>query len=375
MQLDPAGSMLSRATILVVDDAPVDLTIMQSLLARDGHRVLAAGSGAQALRQIDAGPLPDLVLLDVRMPSMDGYQVLARLKAMPATAAVPVLFHTALDEAHDEAHGFALGAVDYIAKPSCPEVKLARVRAQLAQARRRACLAARALDLEAEVTCRRRESDALQSDGLGAIAHLAALRDDDTGAHCLRTRGYVAVLAAWLRLRPKHRALLTDDYVGLLVRSAPLHDIGKVGIPDHILLKPGKLDADEWAVMKTHTVIGARAIELAEREAAHAIPFLRIGKEIARSHHERWDGSGYPDRLAGEAIPLSARLMAVADVFDALISLRSYKSPMSHDQARRVILDGRGSHFDPDLVDAFEGCFDELVAVSRRYVDHPPVPA
>ncbi len=363
-----------RGTILIVDDAPVDRTVLEALLAQDGHRVLAAESGPQALGRLANGPLPDLVLLDVRMPSMNGFQVLERLREHPTTAALPVIFHTALDGADDEAGGFARGAVDYIAKPAAPEVKLSRVRARLAQGWRQQALAARARDLEVDVARRRREIDGLACDSLGALAHLAALRDDDTGQHCLRTSAYVAALAGALRETAHLRPLLTDEYVHLLVRSTPLHDIGKVGIPDRILHKPGKLDAQEWEIMRSHTVIGADAIGQAEADARHPIPFLTIAKEVVRSHHERWDGSGYPDGLAGTAIPLSARIMAVADVFDALISARPYKPPLPHAEARRIVAEGRGRHFDPDMVDGFLVCFDAFVDAARRFADAPPVP-
>jgi putative two-component system response regulator len=373
--MPPAPSDLAhrRSTILIVDDAAVDLTLLEALLQQDGHRVLAATSGSQALGRLADGPLPDLVVLDVHMPSMDGYEVLDRLRRRPTTAELPVIFHTGLGTPSDEAYGFARGAVDYIAKPAAPEVKLSRVRAQLAQGWRRRRLAVQALDLAAEVARNRHERDRLAADGLCAIAQLAALRDDDTGRHSLRTSRFVAALAARLRLRPHLHKLLTDEYIALLVRSTPLHDIGKVGIPDRILHKPGKLDAEEWTVMRSHTVIGADTIARAEAEADHAIPFLRIAKEMARSHHERWDGTGYPDRLAGPAIPLSARIMAVADVFDALTTTRPYKQPLPHDEARRIIVDGRGSHFDPDVVDGFVGCFDEFVAASHRFTEASPV--
>lgn len=367
----PPDGSARHGTILIVDDAAVDLTLLEALLRQDGHQVQSAASGPQALGQLADGPLPDLVVLDVHMPSMDGYQVLDRLRERPSTAELPVIIHTALDDAHDEAYGFARGAVDYIAKPAAPEVKLSRVRAQLAQGWRRRHLAAQSLALEADLAHRRLESAQLASDSLCAITQLAALRDDETGRHSLRTKAYVAALVGRLRSVPTLRERLTDEYVELLVRSTPLHDIGKVGIPDRILHKPGKLDAEEWAAMRAHTVVGASVIERAEADTRHSIPFLRIAKEMARSHHERWDGSGYPDGLAGTAIPLSARIMAVADVFDALISARPYKQPMSHDDAHRTITEGRGSHFDPDVVDAFSACFGEFVEASRRFAEAP----
>lgn len=190
-----------------------------------------------------------------------------------------------------------------------------------------------------------------------------------TGAHIRRTQGYVEALARQLQPHPRFAAVLSEPFIRLLGKSAPLHDIGKVGIPDHILQKPGKLTAEEWAIMQTHARLGAEAIAHAERDAAKPAAFLALAREIAHWHHEKWDGSGYPDGLAGDAIPVSARLMALADVFDALISARVYKAPMSFDQARAIIVEGRGVHFDPDVVAAFLAIFDEFKAIAGHYRD------
>jgi len=357
-----------NAIVLIVDDDPANLTVLGGLLA-PRYTVLVAPSGERALDIVGHRPGPDLILLDVMMPGMDGYGVLAQLKANPATREIPVMFLTALGEARDEEHGLELGAADYVAKPIQPAVLLARVRTQLLAKRAQDFLRDQNAYLEAEVSRRMRENDLTQLVSIRALAHLAETRDTETGNHILRTQCYVHQLALGLKDHPRFAATLDTRYIELLTRSAPLHDIGKVGIPDHILQKPGKLTAEEWTIMRTHARQGAEAIELVERDLQQPIEFLLLAKEIARWHHEKWDGSGYPDALAGDAIPVSARIMAIADVFDALISPRVYKQPMSFDEARAIIAAGRGSHFDPDVADAFLAGFDEFAAIARRYRD------
>lgn len=367
---DPSPDFLPEAggTILVVDDVPDNLAVLGALL-QPHYDVLAAPSGTRALEICSRGPVPDLILLDVMMPGMDGYEVLEHLRWQPATRDIPVIFLTALDDPRDEEQGLALGAADYITKPIHPAVVLARVRNQLEIKRAREMLHNRNLDLESEVARRMAENDMTQLVTIRALAHLAETRDPETGNHILRTQGYVRLLATRLQVHPRFQARLDPGYIELLTRSAPLHDIGKVGIPDHILLKPGPLGADEWIIMKTHSRLGAEAIELAEGDIEQPVPFLALAKEIARWHHERWDGSGYPDGLRGDEIPVSARLMAVADVFDALISDRIYKAGMSYADARKLIEAGRGQHFDPDVVDAFLSGFDAFVDIAEHHRD------
>ena len=358
-----------RPTILIVDDAAENLLVLNELLCHE-YRVLAATSGPDGLSVASSRPGPDLILLDVMMPGMDGYEVLDRLCRNPATRDIPVVFLTALTDADDEERGLRLGAVDYIGKPLKPAVVLARVRTQLQAKQARDWLKNQNAVLEAEVARRMIENDLTQRVSIRALAHLAETRDPETGNHILRTQGYVERLATGLQDHPRFQATLTARYIDLLSRSAPLHDIGKVGIPDHVLLKPGKLDALEWAIMQTHAKIGSDAIEQAERDIEMPLEFLSVAKEIAHWHHEKWDGSGYPDGLAGDAIPVSARLMALADVFDALISKRVYKPAMSVTEARAIIVQGRGGHFDPDVVEAFEAGFGDFVAIAARYRDH-----
>jgi len=355
-----------QETILVVDDTPENLTVLGELLM-PLYRVRAAVSGAAALRIAATEPRPDLILLDVMMPEMDGYEVLARLREDPATRDTPVIFVTAMDAMEDERHGLDRGAVDYITKPLRTPIVLSRVHTQLELKKARDLLKHQNVFLEAEVARRMGENQLIQDVSIRALANLAETRDPETGNHILRTQGYIEALARRLQAHPRFAAFLTERTIATLVKSAPLHDIGKVGIPDHILLKPGSLSADEWAVMKSHAKLGSDAIEGAERDSHQSVEFLILAKEIAHWHHERWDGTGYPDGLKGDAIPISARLMALADVFDALVNRRVYKEPMSFDQARAVIAGGRGSHFDPDVVDAFLAIFDEFKAIALRY--------
>jgi len=358
----------TKSVLLVVDDEPENLVILGELL-QPFYDVLAAPSGELALWIAVREPKPDLILLDVMMPGMNGYAVLEHLRKDPVTRDIPVIFLTALNAARDEEHGLELGAADYITKPIRPAVVLARVRTQLEVKQARDVLKDQNVFLEAEVARRMAENDLTQVVSIRALAHLAEIRDPETGNHILRTQGYVHALAERLKDHRRFAAFLTEHNIQLLTRSAPLHDIGKVGIPDAILRKPGKLTPEEWEIMKTHSWLGAEAIELAERDIDQPVEFLMLAKEIAHWHHEKWDGSGYPDGLAGEAIPVSARLMAVADVFDALISPRVYKPSMSLDEARDIIAAERGRQFDPDVTDVFLAEFDIFVVIALKYQD------
>ena len=360
--------MLPPPTVLVVDDVPENLTVLGELLVRD-YTVRAANSGAAALKLAALAPRPDLILLDLMMPGMDGFEVMSRLRADPLTRDIPVICVTALNATEEEERGLSMGAVDYITKPLRPPVVLARVRTQIELKLSRDRLANQNAFLEAEVARRMRENQLAQEASIHALARLAETRDPETGNHILRTQEYVRRLGQLLCTHPRFAPALSEHAIELLAKSAPLHDIGKVGIPDHILLKPGRLTADEWLVMRTHAAIGAEAIERAEADAQQAIEFLAVAKQIARHHHERWDGHGYPDGLAGDAIPLAARLMAVADVFDALISKRVYKPALPYARAREIIAASRGSHLDPDVVDAFVRDFDTFRGIAERHAD------
>jgi putative two-component system response regulator len=358
----------SPSTILIVDDAPENLAILNELL-QPIYLVRVATSGEKALQIANSSAMPDLIMLDVIMPGMDGYEVFTRLRANPRTSNIPVIFVTAMDSAEAELRGLEAGAVDYITKPVNPILVLARVRTQLELKHARDCLHSQNIFLEAEVARRMGENLLIQEVSIHALAHLAETRDPETGNHLRRTQGYVHALATFLQDLPRFADFLTPANIEVLTKSAPLHDIGKVGIPDHILLKPGKLTAEEWEIMKTHAEIGSKAIEKAERDITRPVEFLTLAKEIAHWHHERWDGSGYPDGLAGEAIPISARLMALADVFDALINRRVYKDAMPLSAAHDIIVGESGRQFDPDVVRAYCSQVSEFQAIAARFSD------
>ena len=378
-----------KATILVVDDTPENLTLMASLL-KDNYQVRVANHGDRALKIALSDQPPDLILLDIMMPDIDGYEVCRRLKADVATRDIPIIFLTARSDIEDEQKGLTLGAVDYITKPINPPIVLARVAAQLSLKARTDFLREKNDFLrekndylkekndflhnkndflEHEVARRTEEVTAIQDVTILVMASLAETRDAETGNHIRRTQNYVKALAEKLKPHPRFTAFLTDHNIRMLFKSAPLHDIGKVGIPDRILLKPGRFTPEEFEIMKTHTTLGRDAIAHAEASLGTRVEFLTMAKDIALFHQEKWDGSGYPAGLQGDAIPISARLMAVADVYDALISRRVYKDGMPHERAVEIIEQGRGKHFDPDLVDCFLAIQGEFQAIALRYAD------
>ena len=365
----PKKSAPMLPTLLIVDDEPANLAMMTEIL-RPHYHVRAAISGRRALDAVHSEPRPQLILLDVMMPGMDGYAVLGALRADPETQAIPVIFVTALNDTLNEERGLKLGAVDYITKPITPATALARVATHLELKQARDQLIIQNSWLEDEVGRRMAENILTQDASILALGYLAETRDLETGNHIRRTQLFVRTLATRLASLPRFAGQLDEKRIQLLTKSAPLHDIGKVGIPDSILLKPGKLSPQEWSVMQTHTVLGAEAIEKTEADLHQPVPFLAMAKEIARWHHERWDGKGYPDGLAGEAIPLSARLMALADVYDALSSNRVYRSALTAGEVRRMIEQERGHQFDPDVVDAFLDTYDEFLAISQA-INHP----
>jgi putative two-component system response regulator len=363
------GVYMEKPTVLVVDDTPDNLTLMSGLL-KDKYKVKIANNGERALKVAMTGTPPDIILLDIMMPVMDGYETCRHLKENSETRDIPVIFLTAKAEVEDEMKGFELGAVDYITKPISPPIVMARVHTQLQLKRVRDYLKDQNAFLEAEVQQRTREVVAVQEVTILAMASLAETRDNDTGNHIRRTQFYVKALADKLRTHDRFRHLLDDDKtIDLLFKSAPLHDIGKVGIPDQILLKPGRFTPEEFEIMKTHTALGRDAIIAAERRLGLELPFLAYAKEIAYSHQEKWDGTGYPEGLSGDDIPISGRLMAVADVYDALICRRVYKEGMPHEKAVGIICEGSGTHFDPDIVAAFTEIAGDFIEIAKRYED------
>ena len=323
-----------RPRLLLVDDEPTNLQVLRHVLQAD-YRLLFATDGARAL-QVAREQRPDLVLLDIMMPNMDGYAVCCALKADAATASIPVIFITALNDSQDETAGFDVGAVDYITKPVSPPVVRARVRTHLSLVR----------------------MDELRETRLQIVQRLgraAEYKDNETGMHVIRMSHFSQLLALAAGCSPAW----AED----LLNAAPMHDVGKIGIPDAVLRKPGPLDADEWATMRRHPEIGAEII------GEHPSGVLQLAREIALAHHEKWDGSGYPRGLAGEAIPLSARIVAIADVFDALTTRRPYKEPWPVQEAMNHIAAQAGKHFDPALVALFAPLLPQLLEIRARWAE------
>ena len=339
------------ADILIVDDVPTNLKILSSMLKKQGHNVRPVPNGKLALQAAERQP-PDLILLDINMPEMDGYEVCENLKANDALRDIPVIFISALSETLDKIKAFSVGGVDYVTKPFQFEEVEARVETHLKLHRLQVELEKHNLLLAELVELKVKEIADSRMATIFALAKLAESRDDSTGKHLERVRSFCRLLALKLQEYPKYKKIVDKDFVDSLYLASPLHDIGKVGISDSILLKPAKLTTVEFEVMKEHTSIGAATLEAVQSHYP-SNKFITIGIDIARSHHERWDGCGYPQSLSGENIPLCARIMAIADVYDALRSWRHYKMPLSHEDSRNMILAGKETHFDPELIDVF----------------------
>lgn len=337
----------AAATILVVDDLPQNIEVMSGIL-RPSYRVRAATSGARALQLAAGETSPDLILLDVMMPDMDGLDVCRRLKADLRTRDIPVIFVTAMSEIEDEAQGFAAGCVDYVTKPVSPTIVLARVRTHLA-------LAHQNRELERQVRTRTEELWQTRLAVIRCLGKAAEFKDDHTGLHVVRMSHYSRILGK--------ACGMSDADADLLMNASPLHDVGKIGVPDGILKKSGRLTPDEWAVMQRHVEFGAEIIGEQDSE------LLRMARRIALTHHEKWDGTGYPMGLKGEQIPLEGRITALADVFDALTSERPYKKAWSVEQTLGYIRDRRGMQFDPMLVDALDGVLGDFEDIRTRYAD------
>jgi len=328
------SAVAGSARILAVDDEPTNLQLLRQIL-QDQYGMLYAKDGTRAL-ELAEQEHPDLILLDVMMPGMTGYEVCRKLKSQPATSGIPVIFVTALADTIDELTGFDAGAVDYIMKPVSPPIVKARVRTHLSLVR----------------------LDELRETRLQIVQRLglaAEYKDNETGLHVIRMSHYARLLGL--------AAGLSEFEADELLHAAPLHDVGKIGIPDRILQKQGKLDAEEWAIMKKHVAIGANIIGEHERGV------LAMAHRIALSHHEKWDGSGYPSGLAGNAIPLEGRIVAVADVFDALTSDRPYKKAWPVERAFAYLREHRGEHFDPALVDLFLTLVPSVLEVMQRWAE------
>lgn len=350
-----------KEKILIVDDIPDNIMVLMNIL-KDDYTVIAATSGEKALELAHQDPKPDIILLDIIMPNIDGYEICRRLHRDVQTRDIPIIFITAKTEADDEAKGLMLGAVDYIGKPIVPAIVLARVRNHLELKQHRN-------HLEELVAQRTHQLKKAKESVIEAMGMVAEHRDPETGAHISRTKRYVNLITWELSKLPKYQKILTPHIIELVTHAAPMHDLGKIAIPDAILLKEGPLSLEEWKIMQTHSLIGEETIYLAEHKF-NDNDTLFIAKEIAGAHHEWWNGLGYPRGLKGENIPLWGRIMAVADVYDAIISRRAYKEAMSHKEAISYILKERGEQFDPEVVDAFMSVSEGFLETALKYADN-----
>ena len=340
--------MNNKSTILIVDDTPENIDILTATL-HGVYKTKAALNGKKALEIAQKKPHPDMILLDVMMPDMDGYEVCQKLKENPLTAKIPIIFITAMSDEASEEKGLDLGAVDYILKPISPSITMSRIKTHLA-------LSDQNRALESQVYARTKELDDSRLELVRRLGRAAEYKDNETGLHVLRMSHYARLIAESLVGE-------SNAWTQLLFQAMPMHDIGKIGIPDHILLKEGPLDDDEWALMQQHSQFGSDII------GEHDSPLLQMAYEVALSHHEKWDGSGYPHGIEGEAIPLSARVAAIADVFDALTSERPYKEAWSTEKALGFIKEQSGKQFDPHLVKHFELMESKIIEIKNRFAE------
>jgi putative two-component system response regulator len=332
--------------VLLVDDDDFALSVLENTITRMGYQAISVTDGEQAMDTLRNSNIR-LVITDWDMPNMNGLDLCRAVRRDDLSGYVYVIMLTGREGPKQRMEGLCAGADDFLNKPLDPEELLVCLKT-----------AERILGLETRDLA------------LFALAKLAESRDSDTGAHIERVQSYSRIIARNLTAEVKTCNGIDDEYIRLLYQTSPLHDLGKVAIPDSILLKPGKLTPTEFAIMETHTVVGAKTLDAALARFPNA-RFLQMAREIAVTHHERFDGSGYPHGLVGDQIPLCGRIVAVADVYDALTSRRVYKDAMSHEQAKSIILQGRGNHFDPEVVDAFARAEQQLLAVWERLRDHP----
>lgn len=353
--------MQKSPLILIVDDLPQNIELLEAYLAPQGYEILTASNGAEALEKLASHPV-DLILLDVMMPGIDGFEVARRVRQNDTMRLLPIILVTALHETEDRIKGIEAGCDDFISKPVDKSELVARVRSLLKVKAYNDLLSGYQKELESEVAKKTEEiKDTLKQlkeaslETIHRLSLAAEYKDEDTGAHIVRMSHYCAAIASQMGL--------DEHTVETILYAAPMHDIGKIGIEDKVLLKPGKLDATEWEIMKQHALIGAKILKGSDAE------FIKMGEIIARSHHEKFDGSGYPEGLKGTQIPIAGRIAAVADVFDALVSKRPYKEAFSVEKSFSIIKEGRGGHFDPQVVDAFFAIQDEILAIKKQYSD------
>ena len=341
------NTQIPKQTVLVVDDTPENIQILNGVL-RPHYKVKAAPTGKKGIKIAQSAMPPDIILLDIMMPEMDGYEVCSKLKSNPITEKIPIIFVTAMSEVEDEKKGLDMGAVDYITKPINPAIVLARVRTQLA-------LYDQTRELEKKVQERTAELNSTRMEIIRRLGRAAEYKDNETGLHVIRMSHYSRLIATQINAN--------EEWVELLFNAAPMHDIGKIGVPDANLLKPGKLNDEEWALMRKHPEFGGEILGDNDSE------LLQMAKEIAVNHHEKWDGSGYPKGLQKEEIPLTARIIAIADVFDALTTERPYKKAWPVENAVSFIDENAGSHFDPELVAVFIKALPEILKIKDQYAE------
>jgi putative two-component system response regulator len=357
---------LRKARILIVDDLPVNLKVLSDILRLEGYDPHPVSNGQTAIEVAGNNP-PDLVLLDIRMPDMDGYEVCRLFKADPRLASIPIIFLSAGHQTEEKVKAFSIGGIDYITKPFVVEELRSRIATHLRMHTLQNELEDNNLRLEERVAAQVKELLEAQLSTIYALARLAERRDDDTGKHVERVQALSRSLALILQKDSPYRDEIDERFVRTIYQAAALHDVGKVAIPDAVLLKPGKLSSEEFVIMKTHAQIGAETLEVVSRQHSNNF-FLEMGIEVARSHHEKWDGWGYPQGLAGTAIPLSARIVAVADFFDAVSSDRVYRPAFTRDEVRVLVQKGAGQHFDGSIVGAFLLHEEELHAAQASMV-------
>ncbi len=353
--------MQNKPRILVVDDENRNLRLMEAMLIPLGYEVVLARDGLEALDKVREIP-PDVILLDIMMPKMDGFEVARQLKEDEGTKIIPVVMVTALKEVEDRVKALEVGADDFLTKPVDDSELRARVSSLLKVKAYNDHMLNHQKELEAEVTKRTKQlSQAFEKIKLASLetiyrlSRAAERKDEGTGAHIQRMSQFSAAIARQIGL--------DDSAVEAILYAAPMHDVGKIGIPDQILLKPGRLDPDEWEIMRQHSILGVQILEGSDADS------IKLAETIALTHHEKWDGSGYPKGLKSLEIPLAGRITAIADVFDALTSKRPYKEPFPLEKAFSIIREGRGSHFDPRVVDAFFAVEDEILSIKGRYKD------
>jgi len=359
------NSDIQNNSIMIVDDLPANLKLLEIMLQETGNHVSTFTRGKSALEAANKNP-PDIILLDINMPEMDGFEVCALLKEDDLLKDIPVIFISALTETEEKIKAFTYGGVDYITKPfNILEVQ-ARVKTHLTIASYRHRLIENNKNLEVLVQEKTDEIYESQIATIFALAKLAENRDSDTGKHVERVQSYTKYLTERMRFNHKYSEMIGEQFITNIFHATPLHDIGKVAIPDNILLKPGKLSKEEFEVIKTHTVIGAETLKAVQYNYPNN-SFISLGVAITCSHHERWDGQGYPRGTSGENIPLAGRIMAIADVYDALIVKRVYKPAFSHEEAREIIIAGSGTQFDPEIVSVFQTNEAHFKALSEHF--------